>query len=249
MAAEDHNALVEDIRENGLLESIVVIGDEILDGWHRYLACYVAGIEPRVREFPADRNPVSYVISKNNFRRHETASQRAIAIVRCHEWVPSGENQYTERGGEATSPPPATNQQMADQAKVTTRTIRQAKRAEEAGLGDAVAAGEMSVEKAAAKAADKPATPKPTKVEKLQAQLAEAQEQIEHLSESVENLQDEIRMAELAAADETEQLKEIKLLKELLRTTESQKNQYMNESAQWKKEAKRWERQAKRSAA
>ena len=44
MDAESFNALVQDIRDQGQLEPIDVVGDEVLDGWHRYRACRILEI-------------------------------------------------------------------------------------------------------------------------------------------------------------------------------------------------------------
>ena len=56
--------LVEDIRENGLIEPIVTYEGKILDGRSRYLACLEAGVEPRFIEYTGD-DPSGYTKSKN----------------------------------------------------------------------------------------------------------------------------------------------------------------------------------------
>jgi hypothetical protein len=55
-----------------------------------------------------------------------TASQRALAVVACSEWVPKGANRHSKGGSEPGSDP-LTNEQLAAEADVTDRTIRQAK--------------------------------------------------------------------------------------------------------------------------
>jgi len=45
---------VDDIREHGLHEPIVVYEDKILDGRNRYRACAVAGIEPTFTVYTGD---------------------------------------------------------------------------------------------------------------------------------------------------------------------------------------------------
>ena len=71
-------ALAEDIRQNGLLNAIVTLKGQILDGRNRYLACRMAGVEPRFQEWDGDGSPAEWVISQNLFRRHLTSSQKAV---------------------------------------------------------------------------------------------------------------------------------------------------------------------------
>ncbi len=69
--------LAEDIKRNGLREPITVHNGEIIDGRNRYLACQMAGVEPKFIEFEWD-SIIDFVISKNLKRRHLNASQKAI---------------------------------------------------------------------------------------------------------------------------------------------------------------------------
>ena len=69
--------LAEDIRQNGLENDMVTLDGKILDGRNRHVACEIAGVEPRFREFTGD-DPIAWVVSQNLVRRHLTASQRAV---------------------------------------------------------------------------------------------------------------------------------------------------------------------------
>jgi len=120
----------------------------VLDGWHRYQVCQVLGIPPRTKPLPQGMDPLAFVKSYNLHRRSLSASQRAVAIVACREWANSGDNQHTKRGGEVAAPPQSVLE-MAKEAEVSRRTIQQAKRAIEGGLGDQVRDGKLSAEKAA----------------------------------------------------------------------------------------------------
>jgi len=71
------NDLADDIATNGLIESIVIYEGLILDGKNRYLACMKAGVKPRYKEYKGDE-PIQYVFTKNFYRRHLNATQRAI---------------------------------------------------------------------------------------------------------------------------------------------------------------------------
>ncbi len=154
MGQDGLDALVADIKEHGQREPGVLFEDMVLDGWHRYQACERAGVEFVATVYTGD-DPVAFVISKNAHRRHLTAGQRATAVVSCHAWRKSGENQHTSGGGDSLSPPPASNAEMAAEAKTDVRTVQRAKRAVEAGLGEAVRDGKISVQAAAEQAAPK----------------------------------------------------------------------------------------------
>lgn len=69
--------LAEDIKQNGLLNPIVLLDGRILDGRNRLQACKIANVEPCFEEFEGD-DPIGWVISQNLVRRHLTASQRAV---------------------------------------------------------------------------------------------------------------------------------------------------------------------------
>lgn len=141
MPANELAALTEDVRVNGQREPGVVFEGKVLDGWHRYQACSAAGLRFAFGELPRDADPVAFVKSRNLHRRHMTDSQRAAAVVACSKWAPAGK------------PAPGagldTNAQMAKEADVSERTIRQAKVAHGAGLADVVREGRISVKRAA----------------------------------------------------------------------------------------------------
>lgn len=149
MPASEQDELTLDIEKNGQREPIIIFDGMILDGWHRYNACNMLEIEPVVSNLPSDVDPVSYVISRNIHRRHLTSSQRAAAIVSCFAWSKAGDNQHTQSGVDAASIPLMSNSAMASMVGVSPKTIQRAKRAEEAGLTDAVKSGAISVEQAA----------------------------------------------------------------------------------------------------
>ncbi len=73
---------VDNVRENGLIDAIVVWRGAIVDGWHRYLACLAAGVAPRFTHLPDNADPLVFVVAKNLLRRHLTTSQRAEIAYR-----------------------------------------------------------------------------------------------------------------------------------------------------------------------
>lgn len=84
MTPEEVLALDEDIQANGLLQDIVTINGDILDGRHRYEICINRGIEPRFKEYEGE-NPLAYVIGVNMIRRHLTISQRAVISLPIYD--------------------------------------------------------------------------------------------------------------------------------------------------------------------
>jgi hypothetical protein len=71
----EFDALVEDIRVNGLNEPIVIFDGMILDGRNRDRACVVADVDPRYRQFQSD-DPAAFVLSANLYRRHVSIEAR-----------------------------------------------------------------------------------------------------------------------------------------------------------------------------
>ena len=82
LQGDEFQALVEDIKANGLRQPIILYRNQILDGRNRYRACIEAGVEPRFTEFAGtDDEALAYVISANLHRRHLTTCQRAVLAL------------------------------------------------------------------------------------------------------------------------------------------------------------------------
>src|SRR5262249_16132749 len=86
MSGEEFDALVADIKANGLHEPIKLYEGKILDGRNRYRACMALGgsfgHNTIVRlEDGGDLDPVAFFISKNIHRRHLTAEQKRELIA------------------------------------------------------------------------------------------------------------------------------------------------------------------------
>jgi len=75
-------ALVADIKKNGLLEPVIIDGDELLDGRNRLRACALSGVPPRYQQWN-NRHPskTAWIVSVNLTRRHLDASQRAMLAL------------------------------------------------------------------------------------------------------------------------------------------------------------------------
>ncbi|HTQ33530.1 MAG TPA: ParB N-terminal domain-containing protein [Stellaceae bacterium] len=77
-SAAEYRALVEDIRQHGQREPIVLYDGRILDGRNRWRACRELGVEPKCIEWTeADGAPSVFVVSRNLHRRHLNEAQRA----------------------------------------------------------------------------------------------------------------------------------------------------------------------------
>ena len=94
MTDQELKDLAEDIRQKGLLHDILLHEGKILDGRNRYLACKLAGVEPRFKEWKGEGSPLQWAISENMVRRHLTSSQRAVLAL---ELLPLLENEAHER--------------------------------------------------------------------------------------------------------------------------------------------------------
>jgi hypothetical protein len=159
----DRAALRADLEANGQQILIVLYEGMVLDGWHRYCVLIELGIEPKTKILPEGKDPRAFVRSVNMHRRHLNASQRAMAEVAISEWCPA--HRPTENKGAPGAPLSKTRSQMADAAKVSLRTINQAKvvtTEAPAATVKAVKDGEKSVKAAAAEVAEAK-KPKPTK--------------------------------------------------------------------------------------
>jgi len=176
MTEEEQSALTKDIYNHDQRQPIILLDGMVLDGWHRYIACLELNIEPITVPLADGVDPVAFVLSGNIHRRHMDATQRGAAVARCVAWVQSGENQHT-RGGAAAAPPadgaaaPMTNVEMAEAARVSVRTIQQAKAATAVGLGDALRDGLMTAEQGAEIAAKIAKLPEPEKIAAVAAAL------------------------------------------------------------------------------
>jgi hypothetical protein len=77
-----YRELRDDIAANGLRQEIVKLGDVILDGRTRYIACIELGVNPVYKDWDGKGEPLNFVVSQNLHRRHLRDDQRAaIAAV------------------------------------------------------------------------------------------------------------------------------------------------------------------------
>ncbi len=83
MNAASLAALADDIREHGQREPVILFDGAVLDGRNRLRACELAGVAPRfvtVESYEVG-DPIDFVLSLNEKRRHMTDSQLATLAV------------------------------------------------------------------------------------------------------------------------------------------------------------------------
>lgn len=83
MADDEREALIADIKANGLLHPIIVHDGVLIDGRNRRDACLALGIEPRFEELNGT-DPVAYILATNVNRRHLSKGQRAMAVAKLY---------------------------------------------------------------------------------------------------------------------------------------------------------------------
>jgi phage N-6-adenine-methyltransferase len=150
LRGEEFDALVEDIKANGLLSPIWTFEGKILDGRNRWLACEAAGVATRtMREYQGD-DPIAFIQSMNSHRRHDDESQRALVAARLAA-LPRGRP-------ENASIDAITQAQAAELFNVSRPSVQRARVVLERGVPELVEAVDegMIAVSAAAEATDLP---------------------------------------------------------------------------------------------
>lgn len=146
MAADEYQALVDSVTNNGVINPITTYEGMVLDGWHRFNAANEAGVACPMVEL-GDVDPQAFVIAQNKDRRHIAQGQIALAVAAVYQWKPAHREKAAPGAGLSK-----TTEEMASLAGVSERTMRQAKAVEAKAtpkVKEAVKAGEISVKKAA----------------------------------------------------------------------------------------------------
>lgn len=149
----EFDALVQDIRANGLRQPIVLHNDMILDGGNRYRACLQAGVQPHFEHYEGE-SIVAFVLSANLHRRHLSAGQQAAIVASAQDWATAqkrggtGANQHKEQTGNLAAL--QTVAQRAAESGASERTQRMADKVVKTSpeLGKKVAQGEVTLPEA-----------------------------------------------------------------------------------------------------
>lgn len=121
----DLDDLAHDIATNGQHEAILLYDGMIIDGRNRYLACEIAGVEPRFEEWEGEPEElVPFVMSLNLHRRHLTTSQRSLVAARLANMERGGDRKSEEI--KAQNCGLITQEKAADILAVSERSVQQA---------------------------------------------------------------------------------------------------------------------------
>jgi hypothetical protein len=200
MSGYEFECLKSDIRQNGQREPIIMHDGLILDGGNRYMACIELDIKPQLISFGGE-DVTAYVLSANLHRRHLTPGQQASIVACVQDWSKAqlvGNPQLrnvaqldTAKDRAATSGVSHRTQQMADKvAKANPELSRR------------VARGEISLPKAAAIIAPKPAKDE-NHYDPAEEALADAHETVIRLCEENQNLKDLIAVGNLPESEQS----------------------------------------------
>ena len=188
MSDADLCELAMDIKVHGQQVPGLLLDGQILDGWHRYQACEIAGKKFKAVSAPGADDPVKLVWSLNGARRHITKSQAASIVVSLEKYRLKTAKQKSAPGADSPAEPPKTTAELAELAGTSERTIEHAKAAESAGKGRAVRAGRVSAKKAAG---DTPkAKPAPGADSKLAKRIMELEADVESKDARIAELEE-----------------------------------------------------------
>lgn len=262
MVGPEFDALVADIKANGLRSPIVLHQGMILDGGNRARACDVAGVEAQYIEFDGS-SVVAFVLSANLHRRHMTPGQQAAIVALAQDW-----EKAQPRGGDRKSNQSATLHfdsaaKRASESGASVRTQKMADKLVKASpdLGRKVALGEKSLPAALRETdqsatlhfdpADKPAKAKkpatPSAAATDSAEVQSLRDQIDELTANLrEATEDNESMARVFEADDKVKaaMAEAKRYRELNRILEERIAGLMNEKNAAIRAAKSWQRKA-----
>lgn len=128
MTTEEFAHLKADIAANGVRDPITILDQQVLDGWHRYLAAQETGKPCPHTAFPSGADAKAFVKSKHE-RRNITPAQRAVSMAEIEAWLSPGRPHRGkgDPGAGLIGNGAKTAQTLADSAGVSERTMQRAK--------------------------------------------------------------------------------------------------------------------------
>lgn len=196
----EFDSLVEDIKENGLRQPIVLHDEMILDGGNRYRACLAAGIEPTFQPF-MNGNIVSFVLSANLHRRHLSPGQQAAIVASAQDWAKAHKHGGDRKSDEGATLHLDSAAKRAAQSGASLRTQKTADKIAKAHpeLAKKVAHGEISLS-----AAERILTPAKSEPDP-EYEPEEEYTEMDALRDQITDLQFEIARLKLLVPDEADE--------------------------------------------
>lgn len=160
MTPAEQAELGADMKANGLIDRIVVLDGEILDGRNRYCQIVRLDLDPPTADWRGDprfvafaevsngMKPLDWVLSKNLNRRHLDEGQRAMVAAKIATLRQGGQVKLNDAGENepANLPvreaPPPTQAEAAETLHVSERSVRSARRILATGTPELVEAVE-----------------------------------------------------------------------------------------------------------
>lgn len=256
LSGNEFQNLVDDIKQNGLREPIILHEGMILDGGNRYRACIEAGIDPEFMKFGGG-NLVAYVLSANLHRRHMTPGQQAAIVASAQDWAKAqtvGNPAFSQKCNVALLDTAASR---ANESGASLRTQKMADKVAKTDpeLAKQVAHGEISLPKAIEKISPKKDNAKTEEQSNHDlshetfsdfdpvAELEAAHKEIERLTKIIES-DDQLA----AAMAENKRLAELcRVIEDRCRGYQSSENDAVRKAKMWKKKFEDLERQVKAS--
>lgn len=146
MSADDFQALKDSIETIGVQNPVTLLDGMVIDGWHRYTAAMELGMACPTVEL-GDVDPRDFVLAQNKARRHITVAQLAMAATAVYRWSAAG-----RPSGNSAGPAELKQPEMAKNAGVSVRSLRQAEEVSKNAAPEVIAAvnrGAVGLEKAA----------------------------------------------------------------------------------------------------
>ena len=255
MPDDEFAQLVESVDADGFADPRIIIYEEqVLDGWHRYRAArrLVMLGELDFEAYLGD-DPVSFVISRNAHRRHLTKAQIAQIIAKIRpQRSPGGVAGLTQADSyhpdnlSDWSAEVKTQEELADEAGISDRTLRRANVIEDAGLGDDVRSGEITQAEATRRARGDDAKRPPTPMQRLQAKVDALSLEVRQKDDEVEELASRLRFLD-GESDPVEAVREelFNSLRAEVRSLRASRDEWMAKHDEELRSRRYWERQAK----
>ena len=225
LAGDDLKALATSIRDQGQMHPITLWQGSIIDGFNRYQACAVYGIEPITVELPESQDAWEFVKAQNMTRRHMTPTER-VAVLAMKAQLTGLPN------GTATV---SQIRQDIDVGHGTAQRAAKVIKAADPQINKALSDGRISLDRAAKVAtlpqADRQAAidtkPEPHRTPEKDEESESESDALEEANDRAHDLAIELEAYMLAAGENGEAAKEIIRLNLLVGTITANRDEYM----------------------